>query len=406
MDSEATVAARFAAISPYLDERQRRMWVGTEARVMGRGGVSLVARATGISRPAIYRGLEELDQPPRLDGRVRRQGAGRKSLREKDPELEAALDALVDPDSRGDPMSPLRWTCKSTGQLALALTRGGHRVSAETVGKLLRESGYSLQANVKTTEGSQHPDRDAQFRYLNEQARQFRDAGLPVVSVDAKKKELIGEFKNVGREWEPKGEPVPVRVHDFLVPELGKAIPYGIYDLERNVGWVNVGQDHDTATFAVESLKRWWHGDGALAYPDAGQLLICCDGGGSNGYRLRLWKYELSRFASDSGLAVTVCHLPPGTSKWNKIEHRLFSHVSMNWRGRPLTSHEVVVNLIGATTTKADLKVHAEHDVGIYPAGTKVSDAELAAIDMTTHKFHGEWNYKITPGRSAPRSAS
>jgi hypothetical protein len=406
MDSEATVAARFAAISPYLDERQRRMWVGSEARVMGRGGVSLVARATGISRPAIYRGLEELDQPPRLDGRVRREGAGRKSLREKDSELEAALDALVDPDSRGDPMSPLRWTCKSTGQLALALTRGGHPVSAETVGKLLRESGYSLQANVKTTEGSQHPDRDAQFRYLNEQARQFRDAGLPVISVDAKKKELIGEFKNVGREWEPKGVPVPVRVHDFLIPELGKAIPYGIYDLERNVGWVNVGQDHDTATFAVESLRRWWHGDGALAYPDAGKLLVCCDGGGSNGYRLRLWKYELSRFASDSGLAVTVCHLPPGTSKWNKIEHRLFSHVSMNWRGRPLTSHEVVVNLIAATTTKAGLKVHAEHDAGTYPAGTTVADAELAAIDMRPHEFHGEWNYTITPGRTAPRSAS
>jgi len=393
-------------MAPYLDERQQRMWVGTEARVMGRGGVSLVARATGISRPRIYRALEELEQPPQLDGRVRRPGAGRKSLREKDPELEAALDALVDPDSRGDPMSPLRWTCKSTGQLALALTRGGHPVSADTVGTLLRESGYSLQANIKTTEGAQHPDRDAQFHYLNEQVRQFRDAGLPVVSVDAKKKELIGEFKNGGREYEPKGQPVPVRVHDFLVPELGKAIPYGIYDLERNVGWVNVGQDHDTATFAVESLRRWWQGDGAPAYPDVDQLLICCDGGGSNGYRLRLWKYELARFATETGLTVTVCHLPPGTSKWNKIEHRLFSHISMNWRGRPLTSHEVVVNLIGATTTKTGLKVHAEHDVGTYPTGAKVTEADLAAVGLTAHEFHGEWNYRITPGTNAPEPVS
>ena len=406
MDSAATVAERFASISPYLDERQRRLWVGTEARVMGRGGVSLVARATGISRPRIYRALEELDQPPELDGRVRRPGAGRKSLREKDPELEAALDALVDPDSRGDPMSPLRWTCKSTGQLALALTRGGHPVSAGTVGTLLRESGYSLQANIKTTEGAQHPERDAQFRYLNEKAREFRNAGLPVVSVDAKKKELIGEFKNGGREYEPKGRPVPVRVHDFMVPGLGKAIPYGIYDLERNVGWVNVGQDHDTATFAVESLRRWWRGDGASAYPGTDQLLICCDGGGSNGYRLRLWKYELGRFATETGLAVTVCHLPPGTSKWNKIEHRLFSHISMNWRGRPLTSHEVVVNLIGAATTKTGLKVHAERDLGTYPTGAKVTDAELEAVASVAHKFHGEWNYTIIPGSHAPQPNS
>ncbi len=397
MDAQATLAARFAAISPYLDERQQRIWVGAEARALGRGGVSLVARATGLSRPRIYRALEELEQAPVLDGRVRRPGAGRKRLTEKDPELEAALDALVDPDSRGDPMSPLRWTCKSTGQLALALTRGGHPVSADTVGNLLREAGYSLQANQKTTEGSQHPDRDAQFHYLNEQARQFRDAGLPVVSMDAKKKELIGEFKNVGREWEPKGQPVPVRVHDFVVAELGKAIPYGIYDQERNVGWVNVGQDHDTATFAVESLRRWWRGDGAAAYPDADQLLICCDGGGSNGYRLRLWKYELGRFAAETGLAVTVCHLPPGTSKWNKIEHRLFSQITMNWRGRPLTSYEVVVNLIGATTTKSGLRVHAALDPGRYPAGVEVTDEQLDEVILTAHAFHGEWNYSIIP---------
>jgi len=346
--------------------------VGAEARVLGHGGVSLVARATGISRPTVHKALAELDSPPLGDGRVRQPGAGRKRLTESDPELAAALDALVDPDSRGDPMSPLRWTCKSTGQLALALTKGGHKVSADTVGALLREAGYSLQSNVKTHEGGQHSDRDAQFRYLNEQARTFRDAGLPVVSVDAKKKELVGDFKNGGREWEPKGRPVAVRLHDFMVAELGKAIPYGIYDVERNVGWVSVGQDHDTATFAVESLRRWWRGDGALAYPDARQVLVCADGGGSNGYRLRLWKYELGRFATETGLAVTVCHLPPGTSKWNKIEHRLFSHISMNWRGRPLTSHEVIVELIGATTTKHGLKVHAERNVSAYPTSVEV----------------------------------
>ena len=294
-------------------------------------------------------------------------------------------------------MSPLRWTCKSTGQLALALTRGGHPVSADTVGTLLRESGYSLQANIKTTEGAQHPDRDAQFHYLNEQARKFRDAGLPVVSVDAKKKELIGDFKNVGREYQPKGQPVPVRVHDFMVPELGKAIPYGIYDLERNVGWVNVGQDHDTATFAVESLRRWWQGDGGPAYPGADQLLICCDGGGSNGYRLRLWKYELGRFATETGLAVTVCHLPPGTSKWNKIEHRLFSFISSNWRGEPLRDYETIVNLIAATTTAKGLKVTCRLDRRKYPTGREVSDEEMNRVNLQRDKFHGEWNYLIKP---------
>ncbi len=397
MGSEATVAARFVAISPHLNERQRRLWLGAEARVLGRGGVSLVARATGVSRPTVHKALTELDQPAVAEGRVRQAGGGRKRLSDTDPELAAALDALVDPDSRGDPMSPLRWTCKSTGQLALALTRGGHPVSADVVGDLLHEAGYSLQANVKLQEGAQHPDRDAQFRYLNEQARVFRDAGLPVVSVDAKKKELVGEFKNVGREWEPKGRPVPVKVHDFMVPELGKAIPYGVYDLERNVGWVNVGQDHDTATFAVESLRRWWQGDGSIAYPNADRLLICCDGGGSNGYRLRLWKHELGRFAAETGLAITVCHLPPGTSKWNKIEHRLFSQISMNWRGRPLTSHEVIVDLIGATTTRQGLKVHAQSDAGTYPTSVSVSDAQMRAVPLRPHKFHGEWNYTINP---------
>ena len=397
MKTEAAVADRFAALAPFLNERQRRLWVGAEARVLGHGGVSLVARATGISRPTIYKALSELQAPPEADGRVRRPGGGRKRLRELDPGLEAALDALVDPDSRGDPMSPLRWTCKSTGQLALALTYGGHPVSADVVGNMLREAGYSVQANVNVREGNQHGDRDAQFRYLNEQAREFRDAGLPVVSVDAKKKELVGEYKNVGREWQPKGEPVAVRVHDFLDPLLGKAIPYGVYDVERNVGWVNVGQDHDTATFAVESIRRWWRGDGVIAYPGAGQLLICADGGGSKGYRLRLWKYELGRLAAESGLAITVCHLPPGTSKWNKIEHRLFSHISMNWRGRPLTSHEVIVDLIGATTTRQGLRAHAERDVNAYPNGVNVTDAELAAVAVRPHDFHGDWNYTIAP---------
>ena len=391
------MAARFATIAPHLNERQRRLWVGTEARALGRGGVSLVARATGVSRPTVHKAQEELDDLPEMNGRVRRAGGGRKRLRELDPGLEAALDALVDPDTRGDPMSPLRWTCKSTGQLALALTRGGHPVSAATVATMLHEAGYSLQGNAKTHEGNQHPDRDAQFRYLNEKATEFRDTGLPVVSVDAKKKELVGEFKNGGREWEPKGQPVEVKVHDFLDKELGKAIPYGIYDIERNVGWVNVGQDHETAAFAVESLRRWWRGDGELVYSNAGELLICADGGGSNGYRSRLWKYELGRFAAETRLSITVCHLPPGTSKWNKIEHRLFSHITMNWRGRPLTSLEVIVDLIGATTTKQGLKVHAERDLGSYPKGVKVSDAELAAIILKAHDFHGEWNYTIIP---------
>jgi hypothetical protein len=395
MEAEETVAARYAAISPYLDERQRRLWVGAEARVMGKGGISLVARATRMSRPTIYRAMAELEAPPVLDGRVRRPGGGRKRLVDHDPGLAAALDALVDPDSRGDPMSPLRWTCKSTGQLALALTRAGHPVSDTVVGEMLRASGYSLQANAKVREGGQNPDRNAQFHYLNEQAREFRDAGFPVVSVDAKKKELVGEYKNGGREWQPKGKPVPVKVHDFIDPILGKAIPYGVFDVGRNIGWINVGQDHDTATFAVESLRRWWQGDGAAAYPNADRLLICADGGGSNGYRLRLWKFELGRFAAETGLAVTVCHLPPGTSKWNKIEHRLFSHISMNWRGRPLTSHEVIVQLIGATTTRQGLKVHAQRDLGTYPIGVKVSDHDLASVPIRPHHFHGAWNYSI-----------
>jgi hypothetical protein len=404
VETEAIVAERFATLAPHLNERQRRLLVGVEARLLGRGGPSLVARATGVSRQTVHSALKELAEPLPATGRVRRPGGGRRRLRDTDAGLMPALDALVDPDTRGDPMSPLRWTCKSTTQLAKALTEAGHPVSADVVGRLLHETGYSLQAAVKTREGDQHEDRDVQFRYLNEQVRSFRDGSLPVVSVDTKKKELIGEFKNAGKEWQPKGQPVEVNVHDFPDEEVGKAIPYGIYDVERNTGWVNVGQDHDTAAFAVESLRRWWQGEGQTAYPLARQLLICADGGGSNSYRARLWKYELGKWAQEAGLAITVCHLPPGTSKWNKIEHRLFAHISMNWRGRPLTSHEVVVDLIEATTTQQGLQVHAERDQGAYPLHVAVSDAQLAEVHLKRHEFHGEWNYDLLP--TAPPTAS
>ncbi len=338
---------------------------------------------------------------PKPTDRIRRAGGGRKKTRDRDPSLPADLEALVNPDTRGDPMSPLRWTCKSTRQLAAALNQCGHHVSEHLVRDLLHEAGYSLQANAKTLEGSRHPDRDAQFRYLNDQIKARLAQGLPVVSVDTKKKELVGVFKNGGQEWQPKGTPEQVHVHDFPDPAVGKAIPYGIYDVGRNAGWVTVGHDHDTASFAVASLQRWWQVVGLRVYPQADQLLICADGGGSNGYRVRLWKLELQRFANATGVRVTVCHLPPGTSKWNKIEHRLFSQISMNWRGRPLVSHQVVVELIGATTTREGLQVQAELDTGVYPTLMKVSDAELATVQITPHTFHGEWNYTITPTLSS-----
>jgi transposase len=355
-----------------------------------------------VSRPTITAGLRELGRSNTSTERVRRAGGGRKKLREHTPEIVAELERLVDPDTRGDPMSPLRWTCKSTRQLAGALTERGYPVSYFVVAELLHELGYSLQANVKTLEGTAHPDRDAQFGYLNEQVKVFLADGLPVISVDTKKKELIGAFKNGGQEWQPKGQPERVNVHDFPDPKVGKAIPYGIYDVGRNTGWVNVGQDHDTASFAVESLRRWWRKVGAATYPTADRLLICADSGGSNGYRIRLWKVELQGFATETGLQVVVCHLPPGTSKWNKIEHRLFSHISMNWRGRPLVSHEVVVDLIGATTTRQGLQVEAELDRGAYPTKVKVSDEDMAGLQVTPHEFHGEWNYTIDPADPPP----
>lgn len=394
-ETRAQLAVKFAVLFPHLDERQRRLLMAAEARGLGRGGIRAVARAAAASETTVRKGVVELEAGEDPLGRVRRQGGGRKRAVDVDPGLRSALLALVEPDVRGGPMSPLRWTVKSTRTLARELTRAGHQVSADTVADLLREEGFSLQANAKTIEGTQHPDRDAQFRYLNEQARAHRDTGQPVISVDTKKKELVGEFKNHGRQWRPAGDLVPVHVHDFADPHLGKAIPYGIYDLAANTGWVNVGTDHDTAAFAVESIRRWWHGHGQDAYPQATRLLITADAGGSNGYRTRAWKLELAHLAAETGLTITVCHLPPGTSKWNKIEHRLFSHITMNWRGRPLTSHEVILQTIAATTTRTGLRVEAALDTNAYPTGVRIGDAEMAALPLTRHVFHGDWNYAL-----------
>jgi transposase len=396
-ETRQMLAAKFAAIFPHLDERQRRLMMGAEARALGHGGIRLVARAAGVREATVSAGAGELDAGEAPLGRARRPGGGRKRAADLDPGLRPALLALVEPEERGDPASPLRWTTKSTRTLAAELTAQGHEVGADTVGDLLREEGFSLQGNAKTIEGTQHPDRDAQFRYINEQARARQDAGEPVISVDTKKKELVGEFRNAGREWRPKGRPVATRTHDFPGHSLGKAIPYGVYDVTANAGWVNVGTDHDTAAFAVESIRRWWKAAGRGDYPLARRLLVTADAGGSNGYRTRAWKAELAALAVETGLEITCCHLPPGTSKWNKVEHRLFSAITMNWRGRPLTSHEVIVQTIAATTTRTGLRVHAELDTASYPAGTQVSDAQMAALPLSRHDWHGDWNYTLRP---------
>jgi hypothetical protein len=394
-DIGAVLAAKLEVLLPHLDERQRRLLLAAEARSLGHGGIRTVARAAGVREATVSLGITELDSGAPPLGRVRRPGAGRKRVVDTDPGLRPALLALVEPDTRGDPMSPLRWTTLSTRHLAGELTAQGHRVSADTVADVLRGQGFSLQGNAKTLEGKQNPDRDAQFRYINEQVKTHHAAGEPVVSVDTKKKENVGEFKNAGREWRPAGDPIEVDTHDFPDKELGKAVPYGIYDLAANTGWVNVGTDHDTATFAVESLRRWWHGAGRLTYPHATRLLVTADAGGSNGYRTRAWKTELAALAAQTGLAITVCHFPPGTSKWNTIEHRLFCHITMNWRGRPLTSHEVIVNSIAATTTRTGLRVHAELDTDTYALGVEVSDATMADLPITRHDWHGDWNYTL-----------
>lgn len=398
------IESRYAALASLMDERMRRQWAAAEARSYGWGGRLAVSRATGMSPNTISRGLAELDargtalESP-LPERLREPGAGRKRIIDADPELSAALERLVDPATRGDPMSPLRWTCKSTTQLAAELTRQGHPVSPRTVGRLLRAAGYSLQSNRKTKEGKDHPDRNAQFQHINRSVLAFQNRGQPVISIDTKKKEILGEFKNGGREWRPQGEPEEVLVHDFMDKELGKAIPYGVYDITENQGWVSVGIDHDTARFAVEAIRRWWSKMGSRCHRGAKELLITADGGGSNGSRCRLWKVALQELANHLEMPIHVRHFPPGTSKWNKIEHRMFCHITQNWRGRPLVSHEVIVNLIANTTTAKGLKIRAALDTGTYPIGVQVDDHDLASVKLKRASFHGDWNYCVLPTR-------
>ena len=395
MITDRQLAAKLKGLLPHLNEKQRRLLLAAEAKVLGWGGISRVAEATGVSRVTIYKALQEIKSHPAASERVRKPGGGRKGINVYHPDLMKELESLVDPVTRGDPMSPLRWTCKSTRKLSTELVRQGYGVSHVTVAELLHRLDYSLQANAKTLEGADHQDRDDQFNYINNRVKEFLGRGQPVISVDTKKKELVGQFKNGGKEWQPKGEPEEVEIHDFATPESPKVIPYGIYDIGKNMGWVNVGCDHDTASFAVASIRRWWLSMGQEVYPDAEELLICADGGGSNGYRVRLWKVELQTLATETGLDITICHFPPGTSKWNKIEHRLFSHISMNWRGRPLVSHEVILKLIGKTSTRNGLRVKAKLDRRKYPTKVKVSDKEMERIKLKPHSFHGEWNYSI-----------
>ena len=398
MSDERAIGERFRALAGSLDERQRRLWAAAEARAAGYGGIAAVARASGIAENTIRKGLRELDSPEALPaGRVRRPGAGPKRLSESDPTLVADLERLLEGETRGDPERPLLWTSKSVRKLAAELRELGHEVSYRTVARLLHKLGYSLQANRKTKEGRQHPDRDAQFHHINEQVTAAIEAGEPAISIDTKKKELVGEYANNGREWRRKGDPVAVKVHDFPDQELGKAIPFGVYDIGANQGFVNVGITNETAAFAVASIESWWKQLGSKRYPAATTLQITADCGGSNGHRLKLWKLELQKLADATGLRISVCHFPPGTSKWNKIEHRLWSLIAKNWRGRPLVSHEVIINSIAATTSESGLEVYAQLDQRDYPKGIEVSDTELAAVSLTGDEFHPEWNYTITP---------
>lgn len=392
------IKQRYDLLSPYLSERTRRIWAAAEATVIGRGGISLVCEATGISRVTLTRGQQELhDHGPEDNTRIRQPGGGRKKRSEQDPRLLEDLDKLIDPYTRGDPQSPLRWTCKSTYKLSQALQAQGHQVSQRTVYDLLQDLGYSLQANRKTQEGRQHPDRDEQFQHINQLVTQFQRDHQPVISVDAKKKENIGNFKNPGREWEKKGQPRLVKLYDFPEPAKGKACPYGVFDMSRNEGWINVGISHDTAEFALESMRRWWKRMGQERYPRATRLLIIVDSGGSNGYRPKLWKRELQQFSNETQLVIHMSHLPPGTSKWNKIEHQMFSFVSKNWRGRPLDSLATIVNLISNTTTTGGLHIEADIDTHQYQKGIAVSDEEMDSLNIKTDTFHGKWNYKIFP---------
>ena len=397
MIAHRQLVTKLKTVLSHLNERQKRLFLAAEAKTLGWGGISKVASATGVSRVTIYKALKEIEFHAPVSERIRKSGGGRKGIDVHHPDLLRELESLVDPVTRGDPMSPLRWTCKSTRQLSSELVHQGYGVSHVTVADLLHRLDYSLQGNVKTLEGADHEDRDDQFNYINKKVKQFLHRRQPVISVDTKKKELVGKFKNGGREWQPTGEPEEVQVHDFASQESPKVIPYGIYDIAKNMGWVNVGCDHDTASFAVASIRRWWLSMGREVYPDAEELLICADGGGSNGYRVRLWKVELQTLATEMGLHITTCHFPPGTSKWNKIEHRLFSHISMNWRGRPLVSHEVIVKLIGKTFTRNGLRVKAKLDRRKYPTKVKVSNEEMERVKLKPHTFHGEWNYSISP---------
>ena len=401
MDELSAIKCRYGYINQFLNEKARRLFLASEAKTIGWGGIEKVSRATGVSSDTISKGCKELDDEPKIieSGKIRKPGGGRKKLVDTDPTLLSDLDSLIEPITRGDPESPLRWTCKSTRKLARELKNMGHNISHMRAADILHNQGYSLQSNQKVIEGGNNPDRNGQFILINNKTKLFIKYGQPVVSIDTKKKELVGNFKNGGREYHLKGNPLKVLVHDFKIDGQGKVNPYGIYDISRNEGWVSVGTDHDTSAFAVESIRQWWNTMGKMAYQDARKLLITADSGGSNGYRVRLWKVELQKLADESGLEISVSHFPPGTSKWNKIEHRLFSFITQNWRGKPLISHEAIVSLIAANTTQKGLHVECQMDENVYPKGIKISDEELKGINLTSDKFHGEWNYTIKPNK-------